>query len=157
MYIMRKMNQEKKAATDAERAALLAAGYMDVTPAALHEDMSAEKEDPVIRKPVKKEIVPAGKNLDKARDSIKKTKTADTKQKKSVEAVGPADQRPVETEDSKEPESAEAEDSMLKETIEATVTPGEQQSVGAAGSAQEQSKELTDSVQQSPEASQNPD
>lgn len=33
MYIMKNMNREKKAATEAERDALLLEGYIDVTPA----------------------------------------------------------------------------------------------------------------------------
>ena len=154
MYIMRKMNREKKAATDSERAALLADGYRDVILPASHEDMSAEKEDPVVmREPVKKEKLPAGKNPDKAQDPIKKAKTADTKQKKSVEAGRAADQEPVEAEGSTEPESA---DPMQKETVKTEPAPGAQQPVGETGPAQEQPTETTDSVQPFPKASQNP-
>ena len=48
MYIMKKMNREKKAATEEERNALLLAGYVDVTPAKKEEsETSKEAETPV--------------------------------------------------------------------------------------------------------------
>lgn len=151
MYIMRKMNREKKAATDAERVALLADGYRDVTPSALHEDAPAEKEAPV-----KTGKVPVGKNQDKARDSIKKSKPADTGQKKPVAAADSSVQGTVETENSRAPETTEVSEYTQKETVEGATVPKTQQSVESVGSAQEQSTESTDSVQPSPEASQNP-
>lgn len=154
MYIMRKMNREKRAATDAERAALLADGYRDVTPPALYEDAPIEKEAPVImREPVKKEKLPAGKNPDKVRDPIKKAKTADTKQKRSVEADRAAGQESVEAEGSTGTGSV---DPMQKETVKTEPAPGAQQPVGETGPAQEQPTETTDSVQPFPETSQNP-
>lgn len=143
MYIMRKMNREKKAATDAGRAALLADGYRDVTPQALHEDTPDKKEDAVMQKTEKKGKVPAGKNPDKARDS------------KKAQTAGTADYRPLEK-DSRVMESTEAADSMQQGNPDAAAVPETQQSEGAAVSAQEQSAKPADSTQQSPEASQNP-
>lgn len=45
MYIMKKMNREKKAATEEERNLLLLAGYVDVTP--VKNETSKEAETPV--------------------------------------------------------------------------------------------------------------
>lgn len=50
MYIMKKMNREKKAATEEERNVLLLVGYVDVTPVKKEEstpETSKEAETPV--------------------------------------------------------------------------------------------------------------
>lgn len=132
MYIMRKMNREKKAATDAERAALLADGYRDVTPPALHEDASVETEASV--KPGK---VPAGRNQDKAHDPIKKSKAADTRQK-NVAAAGLSVQGTVETQKSEGPKTTEVSESTQKESVSGAAVHETQQSVEAVGSIQDQ-------------------
>lgn len=129
MYIMRKMNREKKAATDAGRAALLADGYRDVTPPALHENTPAEAETPV--KPGK---VTAGKN----QDPIKKSKAADIRQKKTVPAAGSSDQGMVETEKTKILETIELSESTQKAGAEGAAVPEAPHSEMAAGSAQGQ-------------------
>lgn len=143
MYIMRKMNREKKAATDAGRAALLADGYRDVTPAVLRENVPSGKGDPAIQEPAKKEKVSAEKT------PAKKEKAADTKQKK------PAGQGAAEKENPRIPEAGETTESMQKETIEAAVQETKQ-SAEADSPAQEQPAEQAGSMQQLPEAPQNP-
>lgn len=134
MYIMRKMNWEKKAATDAERAALLADGYRDVTPPALHEDASVETESSV--KPGK---VPAGRNQDKAQVPIKKLKAADTRQKKTMAASGLSAQSAAETEKSEVSETTEVSESIQKESVSGAAAHETQQSAEAVGSTQDQS------------------
>lgn len=143
MYVMRKMNREKKAATDAARAALLADGYRDVTPAVLRENVSSGKGDPAVQEPAEKEKVSAGKK------PVKKEKEADTKQNK------PAGQEAAEKESSRMPEAAETTESMQKETIVAAVQETKQPAE-AASPAQEQPAEQAGSMQQLPEAPQNP-
>lgn len=118
MYMMRKMNREKKAATDAERAALLADGYRDVTPPALHENAPAGTVAPV--NPGK---VPAGED----QDPIKKLKAADTRQKKTVSAAGPPDQGMAETEKSKILENTGSSESTQKESVEEAAGPVQEQ------------------------------
>lgn len=135
MYIMRKMNREKKAATETERAALLADGYRDMTPPPLHGDLPAGKGDPVLREPEKKEKMPVGKKPDKTRSPVKKVKAADTKQEESAKASG----------------------SDRQEAVEKADVPEAQLSAETGAPAQEQPAELTESGQQSPEGTQNPD
>jgi hypothetical protein len=135
MYIMRKMNREKKAATEAERAVLLADGYRDMTPPARHEGLSDGREDPVLRHTEKNEKMPANK----------KAKAADTKQKKPAKASGSDGQEP-----------AEAAYPVQKETAGETAAPEVQPSAAADIPVQEQPVGLTESAQQSQEGAQDP-
>ncbi|MDE5698160.1 MAG: hypothetical protein K2I96_12250 [Lachnospiraceae bacterium] len=157
MYIMRKMNREKKAATEAERAALLADGYRDMTPPPLHGDLPAGEGDPVLREPEKKEKKPVGKNPDKTRSPVKKVKAADTKQEEPAKVSGSDRQEPVEKEGSIVPDSAEAADPVQKENIREAAAPEAQLSAETDGPVQEQPAGQTDSAQQPPEETQNPD
>lgn len=156
MYIMRKMNREKKAATEAERAALLADGYRDMTPPARHEGLSAGREDPVLRDTEKKEKMPAGKKPDKTRSPVKKVKSVDARQEEPAEVSGSDGQDPVEKENSIVPDSAEAADPVQKENIREAAAPEAQLSVETDIPVQEQPAGLTESAQQPPEGTQDP-
>lgn len=134
MYIMRKMNREKKAATEAERAALLADGYRDMTPAR-HEGLSAGREDPVLRDPEKKEKMPAAKKM----------KPADTKRKETAKASKSDGQK-----------RAEAADPVQKEATGEPAAPEVQPPAATDIPVQEQPAGLTESTQQTPEGTQDP-
>ncbi len=134
MYIMRKMNREKKAATEAERAALLADGYRDMTPVR-HEGLSAGREYPILRDTEKKEKMPAAKKM----------KTADMKRKETAKASGSDGQEP-----------AEAADPVQKETAGETAVPEVQPPAATDIPVQEQPAGLTESAQQSREGAQDP-
>lgn len=103
MYIMRKLNREKKALTDAQRAALLAEGYQDITPVQ-QEDLSSIKEDSVVNKPVKKEKAPGRKTTDKIHESVKKekdvTETEEVKETIEKDMTAPEAQQSTEMVDS---------------------------------------------------------
>lgn len=130
MYIMRKMNREKKAATEAERAALLADGYRDMALPVRHEGLSAVKEDPE-----KKEKMPVNK----------KAKTADTKQKKTAKTSGSDGQEPAET-----------ADPVQEETTGETAVHEVQPPAGTDIPVQEQPARLTEPTQQLLEGTQDP-
>ncbi|HBV83918.1 MAG TPA: hypothetical protein DEB74_14255 [Lachnospiraceae bacterium] len=103
MYIMRKLNREKKALTDVQRAALLAEGYQDITPVQ-QEDLSSIKEDSAVSKPVKKEKTPGRKITDKVHESVKKakdvTETEEVKENIEKDIAVPKTQQSIEVVDS---------------------------------------------------------
>ncbi len=135
MYIMRKMNREKKAATEAERAALLADGYRDMTPPVRHEGLSAGREYPVLWDTEKKEKKPAAKKM----------KTADTKQKETAKASGSDGQKRAEAADPVQKEATGEPAALEVQPPAATDIPVQEQPAG-----------LTESARQSQEGAQDP-
>lgn len=122
MYIMRKMNREKKASTDAERASLLADGYKDITPDTQHENVPVKKENPVIREPVKKVKESAGKSAVIIREPVKKTKEAvkktETEQQNPVEEAEPMKQEPAAVTESERQNPVEEADTKVQGSVE---------------------------------------